>query len=112
MQEHSIPVGHLVLPVLLPLAQGELLEELVRRDYKHRRSRLEAHTALYSYDCVAHVHIATDSIRRRYAFDGLYGFHSVIVPSAVDSDQHALFEFERNLFAALFADLLEICLLR
>ena len=112
VQEHSIPVGHLVLPVLLPLAQGELLEELVRRDYEHRRSRLEAHTALYAYDCVSHVHIATYSVRRRYAFDGLYGFHSVIVPSAVDSDQHALFEFERYLFASLFADLLEICLLR
>src|SRR3712207_8599275 len=45
VEEHTVPVGHLVLPVLLPLREGRLLEEPVGLDDEHGCCRSEEHTS-------------------------------------------------------------------
>ena len=78
VQEHAVPVGHLVLPVLLPLAQGVLLEQAVGFYNQFGRCGLEAHTPLDADDGVAHVEVASDGVRCPYFLYLLYGGYLVV----------------------------------
>ena len=112
MQEHAVPVGHLVLPVLLPLAEGKLLEELVSGDDEHRCSGLEAYPALDAYDGVTHMHIPAYAICGSDFLDSLDCGHLVIIFDSVHAAELALAETEAEHFAAGLGHLLEVCALR
>ena len=62
VQEHTIPVGHLVFPVLLPLRQRRFLQQTVCLDNQFRSSSLESYTALDTDNGVAHIGITSDGI--------------------------------------------------
>ena len=62
MQEHAIPVGYLVFPVLLPLAQRVLFEQAVCLDDELRSCCLKTYTALDADDGVAYVAVATNAV--------------------------------------------------
>ena len=95
MQEHAIPVGYLVLPVLLPLAQRVLLEQTVSLDDELRSRSLKTYTALDANDGVAYVAVATNAVGCANLLYLLDGSHLVVKLLAVDGYYLAL--LERNL---------------
>ena len=95
MQEHAIPVGYLVLPVLLPLAQRVLLKQTVGLDDELRSSCLKTYTALDADDGVAYVAVAANTVGCANLFYLLDGSHLVVKLLAVDGNNLAL--LERNL---------------
>ena len=109
MQEHSVPVGHLVFPVLLPLAEGVLLQEAVCTDDEHRSSCLEAHTPLYADDGITDVHVTTNGIGCAYLLHFLYGLHRIVIGLSVDGFQLALLERQAQLFGAILCAVLQVC---
>ena len=112
MQEHSVPVGNLILPVLLPFAEGELLQELVGGDDEHRRGGLEADTSLDADDGVPHVHVAPDAVRSGYRLNLLNGSDFVSELLAVDSGDLPFLELDLYGLGAVLRNLLQISLLR
>ena len=112
VNEHSVPYCHLLLPVLLPFAQGEFLEELVRRYYQHCRRSLESHASLDSDDGVSHVHVTADSVRGCDFLHCLDGLHAVGVFPSVHPYQRALGELQCDFLAAGLLNLLQIGLFR
>ena len=112
VQEHSIPVGNLVFPILLPLAKGELFQEPVGTDYHHRGSRFKAYTPLDAYDGIADVHVATDTVRGADFLDLLYGCYLVAEFLSVHGGYFAFFKTDIQAFAAVFSNLLQIRALR
>ena len=109
MQEHAIPVGNLVLPVLLPLAQRILLQEAVGSDNQHGGCSLEAYTALDADDGVAYVAVATDSVCRTNLFHLLNGGNLVLIFHSVHAANLALLESDAQDFGLLLSGMLEIC---
>ena len=113
MQEHAVPVGHLVLPVLLPLRQRRLLQQTVCLDNELRSSSLEAYTALDADDGIAHVGVAADGVAGTNLLNLLDGFDAVVELLAVDTDDLTLFELNlQQLFLLLGSDVLQVGLLR
>ena len=108
MEEHAIPVGHLVLPVLLPFAQGVFLEEAVCADNQHGGGGFEAHAALDADDGVAHVHVASDAIGRTDFFNLLDGLDGVVEAFAVHGLQFTLLEGEAQLLGAFLGAMLQV----
>ena len=47
VEEHSVPVAYLSLPILLPLAQCALLQQAVSLDDELRSRSLESYTTLF-----------------------------------------------------------------
>ncbi len=92
MKEHSVPIAHLVFPVLLPLAEGKLLEEFVGGDDEHRGCSLKSHAALDTDNGVAHVHIAADAILGTYRFNCLNGSNFIFIIFPVDRTELAILE--------------------
>ena len=90
MQEHSVPVGHLILPVLLPLGQGVLLEKTVCADDKHRSCSLKAHATLDADDGVTNMTVTADGICCANLLYLLNGLDAVIELLAVYGYQFTL----------------------
>ena len=84
MEEHSIPVADLILPILLPLGEGIFLKEAVGTDDKHRSSSLKAYSSLDADDCIADMTVASDTVGGSYFLYCLYGFYLVLVCNAID----------------------------
>ena len=78
VQEHAVPVGYLVLPVLLPFAQGIFLQELVCADNQHGCGSFEAYTAFDTDNRVAYVHVAADAVCCTDLFHFLDGFDGIV----------------------------------
>ena len=113
MEEHSVPVAYLVLPILLPLAQCALLQQAVSLDDELRSCSLESYTTLDTDDGVTHVAVATDGVRSTNLLNLLDGCNLIIKLLAVDS--HNLTLLEGNLQFSLFflgSNVLQISLLR
>ena len=113
MEEHSVPVAYLILPILLPLAQCALLQQAVSLNDELRSRSLESYTPLDTDDGVTHVAVATDSVRCTNLLNLLDGSHLVIKLLAVDSYNLTL--LEGNLQLSLFflgSNVLQISLLR
>ena len=109
MEEHAVPVGNLVFPVLLPFAQCRLLQESVRLDDQLWCGSLEAHTALDADDGVADVAVAADGIAGADLLNFLNGFHLVVEMLAVDGVYLTLLEGDTQLgFRLLGSDMLQI----
>ena len=85
VQEHSVPVGYLVLPVLLPLRECRLLKKSVCLDNQLRSCCLETYATLDADDGVAHVGIATDSVRCTNFLDLLDGLNLIVELLVVNS---------------------------
>ena len=111
MEEHSIPVGNLLLPVLLPLAQGVLLQETVCTDDEHGCCCLETYTPLDAYDGVAHMAVTTDGVCGANLLNGLDGLNLIFIASAVDGYQLTLFETELQQLCAFLGGVLQVCAL-
>ena len=112
MEEHSVPVAYLILPVLLPLAQSALLQQAVSFDDELRSCSLESYTTLDADDGVTHVAVATDGVRSTNLLNLLDGSNLIIKLLAVDS--HNLTLLEGNLQFSLFflgSNVLQISLL-
>ena len=112
VEEHTIPVSHLVFPVLLPFREGEFLQELVRRNDKHWCCCLKSYTTFDTDDGIAHVHITTYAVWCSNLFYGLNSLHAILVGSAVDAYQLAILELEYYILFTFFGNLLEVCSLR
>ena len=109
VEEHTIPVGNLILPVLLPLREGRLLQQTMRFDNELRGCSLEAYATLNTDDGVAHVGITTDGIRSTNLLDLLDGLNLIIELFTIDS--HDLTFLESNLQRSLLlfgSDVLQI----
>ena len=112
MQEHAVPVGHLVFPILLPLAQRALLQQAVCLDDKLRCCCLEAHTAFDADDGVANVAVAANGVRSANLLNLLYGGNLVVKLLAVNSHNLALLKRDLKLcLLILGGDVLEISFL-
>ena len=112
MEEHSVPVAYLILPILLPLAQCALLQQAVSLDDELRSCSLESYTTLDTDDGVTHVAVATDSVRSTNLLNLLDGCNLIIKLLAVDSYNLTL--LEGNLQLSLFflgSNVLQISLL-
>ncbi|MCY1381776.1 hypothetical protein D9M69_697270 [compost metagenome] len=75
MQQHAVPLGKVLLPVLLPFGQYMLFKEMVRFDNDQRSGGLKAHTPFYADNRIPHMRIPPDSKRRSQVMnppDGLY----------------------------------------
>ena len=90
MEEHAIPVGHLLLPVLLPLAQRVFLQQSVGLDDELGGGCLKAHTTLDADDGVAHVEVAAYGVGGAYLLNLLDGGNLVVKLLAVDGGYLAL----------------------
>ena len=62
MQEHTIPVAYLVLPVLLPFGQSMFLKHLMSGYNKYGTGSLEPNTSLDAYYSVTYVHITSYAV--------------------------------------------------
>ena len=111
MQEHSVPVGHLILPVLLPLGQGVLLKETVCADDKHRSGSLKAHAALDADDGVTNVTVTADGICGANLLYLLNGLDAVIELLAVYGYQFTLLKAQAQYLGAVLGGMLQICAL-
>ena len=72
VEEHSVPVGHLIFPVLLPFAQCVFFEEAVSTDNQHRSGSLETYTAFDADDGIGrdmHVGDTIIGIKGRVGFE-------------------------------------------
>ena len=112
VQEHTIPIGHLFLPVLLPFRQSKLLEIAMSANDEHGRSRLEAHTTLDANDGIAHVAVASDSESCTDFLDLLDGFYFVVELLAVHRAQFSLLETELEEFRTFCRGVLQVGTLR
>ena len=111
MEKHTIPVGHLVLPILLPLAQSGFLQQAVCLDNQFWSGGLKAHASLYTYYSVAHVAVAADGVGCANLLYLLYGLHLVVKHLTVDSLYLALFKRNLQQRLLLLGHVLEISLL-
>ena len=80
----------------------------MRGNNEHRRSCLEAYAAFNANDCVAHVHVATDSVRSGYGLNLLNGLHLVGERLSIDGRYLAFLKAYLNGLRACFRDLLQI----
>ena len=95
MQEHTVPVGNLVFPVLLPFAQSTLFQQAVGFDNQLRSGCLKSHTPLDTYDRVSHVAVTAYRISRAYL---LYLLNSLdLVIETLSVHRHDLAFPEANL---------------
>ena len=108
MEEHAIPVGHLVFPVLLPFAQRVFLQEAMSPYDKHRGSSLEAHASPDAYDGVTHVHVTPNGIGSTYLLHFLDGFDGVIILHIVHSLQLTLLECQAKLLRPRLSGMLQV----
>ena len=111
VEEHPVPVADLVFPILLPFGECEFLQKAVCADDEHRCRSFESYTAFYSYYSVAHMAVASDAELRADRFYGLYRCNLIVVASAVDRTQLALFKAELQLLGLLLCDVFQVCLL-
>ena len=111
MEEHTIPVGYLVLPVLLPLAKCVLLQQAVGLDDELRGSSLKANTTLDADDGIAYVAVATYAVSGSNLFYLLYCSHLVVKLLAVDSHNLALLKRNLQLRLVLTCHVLKVSLL-
>lgn len=112
MEEHSVPVAYLILPILLPLAQCALLQQAVSLDDELRSCSLESYTTLDADDGVTHVAVSTDGVRSANLLNLLDGSHLIIKLLSVDSYDFTL--LEGNLQLCLFflgSNVLQVSLL-
>ena len=113
VEEHAVPVGDLVLPVLLPLAQSRLFEQAVCLNDDLRSSGLEAYPSLDTDDRVTHIAVAADGIACTDLLNLLNGFHLVIEMLAIDSLDLTFLESDTQLRLRLFCcDMFQISALR
>ena len=92
MQEHSVPVAHLVFPVLLPFAQGVFLKEAVCSDNEHWGCCLEAYAALDTYDGVTHMAVAANAVGSANLLYSLNSLNLIVVLHTVHAAQLTLLE--------------------
>ena len=111
MQEHSVPVGNLVFPILLPLAQRIFLEHAVSLYYQFRSGSLKAYTALYADDSVANVAVAANAVSSTYLLNLLYGLNLVVVFLTVDGNYFSLLELYAQLALVVACNVLQVSLL-
>ena len=112
MEEHAIPVSHLILPVLLPLRQSELLKETVCTDDKHRSGSLETYATLDADDGVAYVAVTTDAVSSADFLNSLDGLYLVVIFCSVDRYQFTLLETELQGLRTFLGWVLQVCALR
>ena len=113
VEEHAVPVGDLILPVLLPLAQSRLLEQAVCLNDDLRSSGLEAYPPLDTDDRVTHIAVAADGIACTDLLNLLNGFHLVIEMLAIDSLDLTFLESDTQLCLRLLRrDMFQISALR
>src|SRR5574344_409676 len=108
MQKQSVPVSHLVFPVLLPFAQSIFLKKTVGTDNKHRSSSLKSHTSFNTDDSISYVHISAYTVCAANLLNLLNSLDSIIVGHIVDSLQYAFLKSQTKFLTALFCDLLQI----
>ena len=112
VQEHTIPVCHLLLPVLLPLRQSIFLEEAVSADDEHGSSSLEAYTTLDTHDGITNMAIATDGILCTNLLYSLNSLYLIVVLLAVYRAEFTLLEAQLQEFTSLLCGMLQISTLR
>ena len=108
MQEHSVPVAHLVFPVLLPFRQRIFLQETVCTDDEHRSGSLETYTTLNADDSVAHVAVTPDAVSSTNLFHCLNGGNLVIVVLAVHRAKLTLLEAQFQEFWTFLCGVLQV----
>ena len=111
MEEHTVPVRYLVLPVLLPLGQGVLLKETVCADDQHRSCSLKAHAALDADDGVTHVAVTAYCICGANLLNLLDGLDAVIELLAVYGYELALLKAQAQNLRSFLGGMLKICAL-
>ena len=92
MQEHTIPVGNLVFPILLPLRERRLLQQTVCLDDELGGCSLETYTALDANDSITHVGITTNGIRSTNLLNFLDGLDVVVELLTIHSHNLTLLE--------------------
>ncbi|OPZ45402.1 MAG: hypothetical protein BWY95_01970 [Bacteroidetes bacterium ADurb.BinA104] len=112
MQEHSIPVGNLIFPVLLPLGEGKLLKETVCVYYQHRGGGLETDTSFNAYYGIAYMTVTAYGICSANLLNLLNGFYAVIILFTVDGNQLTFLESQTQDLGALFGGMLKVSVLR
>ena len=112
MEEHTVPVSHLVLPVLLPFAQRGFLQQTVGLDDQLRSSGLKTYTTLDTDDGVTHIGITTDGIRGTDLLDLLDSLHLVIEMLSIHGHDLSLLKLDLQQRLLLrIGDMLQISLL-
>ena len=62
VQHHAVPVAHLVFPILLPLGEGMLLQQVVCFDEDERCGGFKTHPAFDANDGIAYVDVAPNGV--------------------------------------------------
>ena len=112
VQEHAVPVAHLVFPVLLPLRQGVLLKESVCTNDEHRSCSLETYTTLDADDGITYVTVATYGVCGTNLFDSLNSLDLIVVLLSVYTTEFALLETKFQKCWFVLCRVLQICRLR
>ena len=97
VQQHAIPVGQLLFPVLLPFGEHVFFQQVVGFDNNERRRRLEAHPPFDADDGVAHMGVAADGKGPGQFLEGLYGLGGMGEGFPVQAGEFALFKPEAHL---------------
>ena len=108
VQEHAVPVGHLVFPVLLPLAQGIFLKETVSADDEHGGSCLEANTPLDADDGITHMAVTSDTVGSTNLLHLLDGLYLVIIVYTVHRTEFSLLKSKTEHFGSLLRHVLQV----
>ena len=108
VEEHSVPIGNLIFPVLLPFTECKLLQKTVGTDDQHRRSGFETDTAFDADDGISYVHVTSDAICATDLLHFADGLDLIFELLSVDRTDLALFEADAQLFRTGFLYLLEI----
>ena len=108
MQEHTIPVGHLVFPILLPFAERVFLQHAVSLDDEFRSCGLEGYTTFDADDGITHITVTTDGIAGANLLNLLDGFDLIIKMLIIDSHDFSLLEGNLQFAFFLLSDMLQI----
>ena len=108
MQEHTIPVGYLVFPILLPFAERVFLQHAVSLDDEFRSCGLEGYTTFDADDGITHITVTTDGIAGANLLNLLDGFDFIIKMLIIDSYDLSLLESNLQFTFLLLSDMLQI----
>ena len=111
MQKHAIPVGNLVLPILLPLAECAFFQQSMGLDDELGSCSFKANAPFYTDDCVANVAVTPYGIGPTEGFYPLNGSYLVVELLIIHGHDFALFESYLQQTFLLLRDMFQVSLL-
>ena len=87
MQEHTIPICQLFLPILLPFGEGMFFQQVMTFQNDKRSGGFKANATFYTYYGITDVNISSDGKRFCYDLQCMDSFEGSVKNLTIDANQ-------------------------